>query len=52
MQGKQKQKSSFPDRRLSMFLPKIKKSKEKKEIQNAIGSRTRFYFRLVSFCLV
>lgn len=30
MQGKQKQKSSFPDRRLSMFLPKIKKSKEKK----------------------
>lgn len=30
MQGKQKQKSSFPDRRFSMFLPKIKKSKEKK----------------------
>lgn len=30
MQGKQKKKSSFPDRRLSMFLPKIKKSKEKK----------------------
>lgn len=55
MQGKQKKnKSSFPDRRLSMFLPKIKKIKRKKELKNAIGSRTRFYFRLVSFlsCVV
>lgn len=31
MQGKQKKKSSFPDRRLSMFLPKIKKIKRKKK---------------------